>query len=226
MTKSIVVIEDDSDVIDVLLYFLQKENFSVRVAQDGLSGLELASRVTPDLILLDLVLPKMNGIEVCRRLRAIEWLRETRVIMLSAKSTETDKLEGFETGADDYVTKPFSPYELIARIKASLRLRDGSAMEKQLEYDRVIIDRAKHEVSYNGEKIEMTAKELAVLIYLIENKGRVLTRDMILKRIWGHDYFGTTRTVDVHVAHLRQKISILSDAIVTIKPIGYKLQAN
>jgi two-component system alkaline phosphatase synthesis response regulator PhoP len=223
MRINIVVIEDDRDVIDVLRYFLEKEDFRVHVAQDGFAGLELAAKLVPNLILLDLILPKLDGIEVCKKLKSDSRLREIPVIMLTAKGEEIDKIQGLETGADDYVTKPFSPKELVARVRANLRRRAGKMPDQELHYGKISIDTVKHEVRYEGKEVELTPKEFELLVYLIENKGRVVTRDMILNHIWGYDYFGTTRTVDVHITHLRQKITPLADALTTIKPLGYKL---
>ena len=223
MRKNIVVIEDDKDVIDVLRYFLEKEDYRVHVAQDGLAGLELAAKTQPNLILLDLALPKLDGIEVCKKLKGDPRLSDVPIIMVTAKGELGDKIAGLELGADDYVTKPFNPQELIARVRANLRRREGIP-RKEFQYGNIIVDTFKHEVLYEGKEIELTAKEFELLLYLIENKGRVLTRDMILNHVWGYDYFGTTRTVDVHVTHLRQKLSVLADAITTIKPLGYKLK--
>jgi len=222
--QNIVVIEDDKDVIDVVRYFLEKENYRVHVAQDGLSGIQLAVRIIPSLILLDLMLPKMNGIDVCKKLRADGRLSNVAIIMVTAKGEVTDKILGLETGADDYVTKPFSPHELLARVKANLRRREGKLPEQEMHYREIFVDSFKHEVHVDGKAVELTAKEFELLVYLIENQGRVLTRHMILNHVWGYDYFGTTRTVDVHVTHLRHKLPPLADAILTVKPLGYKLK--
>ena len=223
MRKNIVVIEDDKDVIDVLRYFLEKEDYRVHVAQDGLSALDLVFKVQPNLILLDLALPKLDGISVCKKLKADQRLNDVPIIMITAKGEVGDKIEGLESGADDYVTKPFNPQELIARIRANLRRREGTP-KKEFQYANIVVDTFKHEVLYEGKEVELTAKEFELLLYLIENKGRVLTRDMILNHVWGYDYFGTTRTVDVHVTHLRQKLSVLAEALTTVKPLGYKLK--
>jgi two-component system, OmpR family, alkaline phosphatase synthesis response regulator PhoP len=144
--------------------------------------------------------------------------------MLTAKAEEADKVKGLETGADDYVTKPFSAKELMARVKAHIRRREGSLPEKQFEYGGLSMDTVRHEVRWTGTEIELTAKEFELLLYMLENKGRVLTRDMILNHVWGYNYFGSTRTVDVHITRLRQKIPFLSEAISTIKSFGYKLK--
>lgn len=223
MRTNIVVIEDDNDSIDVLRYFLEKENYSVHIARDGLEGLKLAEKVVPNLILLDLTLPKLEGWEVCMRLKADDRLFSIPVIMLTAKGEEGDKIRGLEIGATDYVTKPFSPRELMARVKAHLR-EAGNHSEKRFNYGNISVDPLKHEALFDGKEVDLTLKEFELLLYLMKNKGRVLTRNMILNHVWGYNYYGTTRTVDVHVTHLRQKISILADAIATVPSLGYKLK--
>jgi two-component system alkaline phosphatase synthesis response regulator PhoP len=224
MRKNILVVEDEKDIIEVLRYYLEKENYRLHVAEDGFTALDIAEKVVPNLIILDLMLPKLDGHEVCRRLRADERLREIPIIMLTAKAEEADKIKGLELGADDYVTKPFSAKELMARVKAHIRRREGTIPEKQFEYGGLTVDTVKHEVRIHGEEIELTAKEFELLLYMLENKGRVLTRDMILNHVWGYNYFGSTRTVDVHITRLRQKIPLLTEAINTIKSFGYKLK--
>jgi len=224
MRKNILVVEDEKDIVEVLRYYLEKENYRVHIAQDGFNAIEIAGKVIPNLILLDLMLPKMDGIEVCRRLKADDRLREIPIIMLTAKAEEGDKVKGLEIGADDYVTKPFSAKELMARVKAHLRRREGERVEKSYEYGKLSVDTVKHEIRLGAKEVELTAKEFELLLYLLENKGRVLTRDMILNHVWGYDYFGSTRTVDVHVTRLRQKIPLLAEAVATIKSFGYKLK--
>jgi two-component system, OmpR family, alkaline phosphatase synthesis response regulator PhoP len=223
MRTNIVVIEDDNDSIDVLRYFLEKENYCVHIARDGIEGLKLAEKVVPNLILLDLTLPKLEGWEVCMRLKADDRLFSIPVIMLTAKGEEGDKIHGLEIGAADYITKPFSPRELVARVKAHLR-EAGNHSEKRFNYGTISVDPLKHEALFDGKEVELTLKEFELLLYLMKNKGRVLTRNMILNHVWGYNYYGTTRTVDVHVTHLRQKISILADAIATVPSLGYKLK--
>jgi DNA-binding response OmpR family regulator len=224
MRKNILVVEDEKDIIEVLRYYLEKDNYRVHIAQDGFMALELAGKIVPNLILLDLMLPKLDGVETCRRLKADERLREIPVIMVTAKAEEADKIRGLEIGADDYVTKPFSAKELMARVKAQLRRHEGSIPEKNFTYGELTVDTVKHEVRYKNDEIELTAKEFELLLYMLENKGRVLTRDMILNHVWGYDYFGSTRTVDVHITRLRQKIPLLAEAVSTIKSFGYKLK--
>ncbi len=226
MRKNILVVEDEKDIIEVLRYYLEKDNYRVHVAEDGFTALEIAEKVVPNLVILDLMLPRLDGIEVCKRMKTDERLREIPIIMLTAKAEEADKIKGLETGADDYVTKPFSAKELMARVKAHIRRREGSIPEKQFEYGGLSMDTVKHEVRWTGTEIELTAKEFELLLYMLENKGRVLTRDMILNHVWGYNYFGSTRTVDVHVTRLRQKIPFLSEAISTIKSFGYKLKEH
>ena len=224
MRKNILVVEDESDIIEVLRYYLEKENYRVHIARDGFQALEIGEKVVPNLVILDLMLPRLDGIEVCKRLKGDERLRDIPIIMLTAKAEEADKIKGLETGADDYVTKPFSAKELMARVKAHIRRREGSIPEKQFSYGGLTVDTVKHEVRLNTSEIELTAKEFELLLYMLENKGRVLTRDMILNHVWGYNYFGSTRTVDVHITRIRQKIPLLSDAISTIKSFGYKLK--
>jgi len=224
--KNILIVEDEKDIIEVLRYYLEKENYRVHVARDGFSALELAGRIIPSLILLDLMLPQLDGIEVCRKLKADERLREIPIIMVTAKAEEVDKIRGLEIGADDYVTKPFSAKELVARIKAQLRRREGAVPEKSFAYAGLTLDTIKHEVRFKNQEIELTAKEFELLAYMLENKGRILTRDMILNHVWGYDYFGSTRTVDVHVTRLRQKLPLLASALTTIKSFGYKLKEH
>jgi DNA-binding response OmpR family regulator len=224
MTRNILVIEDDKDVIDVFRYFLEKENFRVHVAKDGLVGLEMAARIVPNLILLDLMIPKLDGIEVCKSLKSDRRLGDIPLIMVTAKVEEADKVKGLEIGADDYVSKPFSPKELVARVRAAIRRHEGKKPDSMFHYGNFSVDVVKHEVFSAEREVELTSKEFELLVYLIENKGRVVTRDMILNHVWGYNYFGTTRTVDVHVTHLRQKLPILADALTTVKPLGYKLK--
>lgn len=224
MRKNILIIEDEKDIVEVIRYYLEKESYRVHVAQDGFAGLEMATRIVPNLILLDLMLPKLDGIEVCKKMKSDSRLRDIPVIMVTAKGEEADKVRGLEIGADDYVTKPFSAKELMARIKVHLRLREGGIPEKMFQYGNLSVDTIKHEIRLDGRNIELTAKEFELLLYLLENKGRVLTRDMILNHVWGYDYFGSTRTVDVHMTRLRQKIPLLATSITTIKSFGYKLK--
>ncbi len=224
MAKRILIVEDEKDIRDLLEHYLKKEGYEVQSAKDGESALTKASRETFDLLILDLMLPVMDGLEVCRRLRAQPATAGMPIIMLTAKTEESDRIVGLEMGADDYVTKPFSPRELLARIKAlHRRLEKPKHQERKFEYGGIALDCERHEVTYKGRSYSLTSKEFNLLEYFIANRGRVLSRDLLLNALWGYDYFGTTRTVDVHVARLRQKFSILEKTLVAIKGLGYKM---
>jgi DNA-binding response OmpR family regulator len=178
------------------------------------------------LIILDLMLPELDGLEVCKKIRMNADTAMIPILMLTAKAEESDTVIGLELGADDYVTKPFSPKALVARVKALLRRTDRSAGEAQAihRYNSLVIDLSRHEVKVQDREIQLTAKEFGLLEHLVRNMGRVLTRDVLLNAVWGYDYYGTTRTVDVHVRRLKQKIPLLHDAIVSVKSLGYKLR--
>jgi len=225
MSKKVLIIEDERDIRDLVAHYLTKEGYKVEPALDGAKGLSLAKTLNPDVIILDIMLPEMDGLEVCKKLRADPKTAAVPIIMLTAKGEETDKIVGLELGADDYLTKPFSPKELTARVKALLRRTAPSDVKAQTYvYGELHLDTVRHEVRLKGKEIPLTAKEFGLLEQLLLNKGRVLTRDVLLNQVWGYDYYGTTRTVDVHIRRLREKISLLSDAILTVKPYGYKLK--
>ena len=225
MQKKILIIEDEGDIVNLLEHYLSKEGYTICVANDGIAGLHLAGREKPDLIILDLMLPELDGLEVCKRLRKTRESANLPVLMLTAKGEESDKIVGLELGADDYVTKPFSPKELVARVKALLR-RSEQREEQSISYSygNLILDVTGHDVRLDGIEIHMRAKEFDLLLQLLKNKGRVLAREMLLDTIWGYDADVTTRTVDVHIRRLREKIPFLSEAIVTVKSYGYKLR--
>ena len=171
------------------------------------------------------MLPRVDGLEICRNLRSRPQTADLPIIMITAKAEEADRIVGLEMGADDYITKPFSPREVVARVKAIFRrLEKPKAKEVRQEYGGIALDPSKHEVTYRGKSKSLTSKEFKLLDYFLSNRGLVLTRDTLLNEIWGYDYFGTTRTVDVHVAHLRHKFQILNKSLVSIKGLGYKLQ--
>jgi two-component system alkaline phosphatase synthesis response regulator PhoP len=225
MPKKIFLIEDEKDIRDLLELYLKREGYGVQSAKDGEAGLQRIAKERFDLILLDLMLPHMDGLEVCRILRSQPQTADLPVIMLTAKAEEADRIVGLELGADDYITKPFSPREVVARVKALFRrLEKSKAKEMRYEYGGIRLDPSRHEVSYKKKVQNLTAKEFKLLEYLMVNKGRVLSRDHLLNEVWGYDYFGTTRTVDVHVAHLRQKFPILNKSLLSVKGLGYKLQ--
>jgi len=225
MAKKILIIEDEKDIQDLLQLYLKREGYDVHIAKDGEAGLRKASQERYDLVLLDLMLPQMDGLEICRNLRSRPQTSQIPIIMITAKAEESDRIVGLEMGADDYITKPFSPREVLARVRAILRrLEKPKAKEVRYEYGGIALDQSKHEVSYKGKVHSLTAKEFKLLEHFLDNKGRVLSRDMLLNEIWGYDYFGTTRTVDVHVARLRQKFAVLNKSLVSLKGLGYKLQ--
>ncbi len=225
MKKSIVVIEDESDILEVLQYNLEREGFRVRTCRDGASGLRLVREESPDLVLLDLMLPSLDGIEICRRLREDSVTREIPVIMLTAKGEESDVVLGLGVGADDYVTKPFSTSELIARVRAVLRraavTEDGLARER-IERSGVVIDTVKHKVTVDGESVPFTATELRLLHFLASHPGRVFTRDLLLGRAIGEHAFVDDRNIDVHVRSIRKKLGAHRDLVETIRGVGYR----
>ena len=227
--QKILVIEDDSSIRELVTWNLSEEGYDCVFACDGREGLEAARRELPDLILLDLMLPFKDGFEVIKSIR-MDGIN-TPVIMLTAKTEETDKVIGLEFGADDYITKPFGIRELKARIKAVLRRtrNEDPDEEKENETDGLIsiggltIDIPRHEVISNGEKIALTLKEFELLRFLAENQGRVLTRELLLDRVWGYEYLGETRTVDVHIRYLRRKLGESGNQITTVRGLGYKI---
>ncbi len=227
MRKKILVIEDEKDIQELLGHYLGREGFQVEAAGNGEAGLRKVREKKFDLILLDLMLPQMDGLEVCRALRSQAQTAGIPLIMVTAKREETDRVVGLEMGADDYITKPFSPREVVARIKALFRrLEKPKPKEKKYRYGDIILDPERHEAAYKGIAQTLTVKEFKLLEGLIQNKGRVLSRDFLLNEIWGYDYFGTTRTVDVHIARLRQKFPLLNTALLSVKGMGYKLQED
>ncbi|HEX2056516.1 MAG TPA: response regulator transcription factor [Nitrospiraceae bacterium] len=225
-SKKILVVEDEADILHLVTLYLEKEGFRIRTAGTGVQALKVMKEDRPDLIILDLMLPEMDGLEVCKKIRFDPDTAMIPILMLTAKAEETDTVIGLELGADDYVTKPFSPKALIARVKALLRRMDRSTGEAQSihRYQSLVIDPSRHEVRVKDREIPLTAKEFGLLEHLVRNVGRVLTRDVLLNAVWGYDYYGTTRTVDVHVRRLKQKIPLLNDAIVSVKSLGYKLR--
>ncbi len=221
----ILIIEDERDIQDLIRHYLEKDGFRTRTASDGTAGLAAARQEHPDLIVLDLMLPGLDGLELCKKLRADPTTALTPVIMLTAKAEESDKIVGLELGADDYLTKPFSPKELVARIKALLRRADRRDADPQpYTYGTLSLDTVRHEVKVGEQEVSLTAKEFGLLEQLLRNRGRVLTRDVLLNTVWGYDYHGTTRTVDVHIRRLKQKAPLLNEAIVSVKSLGYKLR--
>jgi two-component system response regulator RegX3 len=226
---TILVVEDEESFVEALTVGLKREGFRVHVARDGVDAITMFDVVRPDLVLLDVMLPRVSGIDVCRDLR-----RRSRVpiIMVSAKTAEIDTVVGLEVGADDYVPKPYRLRELVARMRAALRRApgpDAPASTMILEVGDVLLDPERHEVFVRGEKVSLPLKEFELLEVLLDNAGRVLTRDALIDRVWGADYVGDTKTLDVHVKRLRAKVeenSAVPTRIVTIRGLGYKYEAG
>lgn len=226
--KKILIIEDEPNIRELVLYNLQANGYEGIEAEDGIMGITMVHTEKPDLILLDIMLPGKDGYEICRELRTEG--NNTPIIMLTAKTEEIDRVLGLEFGADDYISKPFGIRELIARIKAVLRRYEGvkkestSTSEYILKIDDLEINKERHQVTVGGQSIELTLKEFELLSYLAENRGKVLTRDQLLDKVWGIEYAGETRTVDVHIRYLRKKLGSEDKYIETIRGKGYKLK--
>ncbi|HEY5997567.1 MAG TPA: response regulator transcription factor [Candidatus Deferrimicrobiaceae bacterium] len=227
MPKTVLVIEDEQEIRDLLAHYLRKDGFRPLVAPDGETGLATARAERPDMILLDIMLPGMDGLELLRTVRADPAIGRTPLLMLTAKGDETDRVVGLELGADDYIPKPFSPREVIARVKAIFRRSapaPAAPADKVYEYGTLVMDLSRHEVRVGGELSALTTKEFRILEALLGAAGRVLSREAILQKAWGDDTYVADRTVDVHVSKLRQKIPLLANAIETVKDVGYKLK--
>ncbi len=220
----ILIAEDDRDIADLVSHYVSKTGWSVHIAAAGDEALAYVRSHPVDAIVLDLMLPGMDGLDVCRALRADRATAGIPIIMLTARTDEADRVRGLELGADDYVAKPFSPNELMARLRAVLR-RVHRSDATTLTCGPIVVDLERHTVSHDGVNVELTAKEFLLLQYLMEHRGRVLSRDLLLGDVWGYQYTGGTRTVDVHVRRLRQKLPSLVTGLVTIKQFGYKLEA-
>lgn len=223
MLQQILIVEDDADIAESLRYNFEREGFRPIIAESGEKGLRLAldEKYPPALILLDLMLPGMSGMELCRRLRREPLTEKTPIIMLTAKTAETDKISGLNTGADDYIVKPFSVKEVIARVRAVLRRVEKDTVE-QYEDEQLAIDFADMRVACGGEEVRLTRKEFSLLEHLVKNSGRVATRQQLLDNVWGYSYFGDTRTLDVHIRRLRQKLGDCGESIETVVGIGYR----
>ncbi len=227
--NSILVVEDEDTLLEALRYNLVKEGYGVTTAADGVQAIELAHSEKPDVIILDIMLPKLDGFEVCRILRKD---MTVPILMLTAKESEIDKVVGLELGADDYMTKPFSMRELLARVRAMLRRammveKEPSEEELMLEVDDLVIDLAKHQANLKGSRLNLTRKEFDLLAFLAKNRNIVFSREQILKKVWGYEYFGGDRTVDVHIRWLRQKIEAdpaHPKRLVTVRGVGYRFE--
>ncbi len=223
MQKHILIVEDDADIAEGLHYNLKREGFRPTIAESGEKALRIAvdEKTSPDLILLDIMLPGMSGLELCRRLRREPITETTPIIMLTAKAAEAEKIAGLEIGADDYIVKPFSVKEVMARVRAVLR-RTEKEESPRYEDPRVSIDFADMRVYCDGEIVKLTRKEFALLAHLVKNTGRVATRQQLLDNVWGYSYFGDKRTLDVHIRRLRQKMGECGPCIETVVGVGYR----
>jgi two-component system alkaline phosphatase synthesis response regulator PhoP len=225
MNTRVLIVEDNRDIADLVARYLGKAGFTTDVISSGREALAAVADHPPDLVILDLMLPQVDGLEICRAIRTNEKTAAIPIIMLTARAEESDRIVGLELGADDYVAKPFSPNELVARARALLRRaqRGQAPGGYAIRYGAILVDPETHTVSCQGETVMLTAKEFLLLHYLMRHPGRVLSRDVLLTDVWGYRYTGGTRTVDVHVRRLREKLPPLADAIVTVKQFGYKL---
>lgn len=223
--ESILVVEDENDIVDLIKYHLEQSGFSVITALDGPSGLERAKKEHPSFIILDLMLPEMDGKDICRALKSNASTQSIPILMLTARAEEVDRVVGFELGADDYVTKPFSPKELVLRVKAILRRKKvPQESEKIIQIGGLLIDIDRHHVSIKKNPIPLTSTEFKLLVELASNRGRVQTRERLLDKVWGYTYEGYARTVDTHVRRLREKLGPLGDSIETIRGVGYRFR--
>jgi len=224
----ILVVEDDPDIAQLVARYLQKAGFTTEVIASGREAVGAISARPPDLLILDLMLPHVDGLEICRFVRGNDKIAATPIIMVTARADESDRIVGLEIGADDYLAKPFSPNELVARVRALLRraARGTAHGGKAVTYGSIVIDPDQHTVSSEGQPVTLTAKEFLLLEYLMKHRSRVLSRDVLLTDVWGYRYTGGTRTVDVHVRRLREKLPLLADALVTVKQFGYKLRSS
>ena len=226
MAKSILIVEDDNNIADLLRLYLEKEGYQATIAADGTQGIDLYRKLRPDLVLLDVMMPGVDGWGV---LRAIRQDSQTPVIMLTAKGETTDKVSGLKQGADDYITKPFEMKEVLARIEAVLRRAAGDGEKekpRRLVFDKLIIDLDSFELIVDGKRVESPPKEMELLYHLASTPNRVYTRNQLLDEVWGFDYFGDSRTVDVHVKRLREKLEGVSDqwSLKTVWGVGYKFE--
>ena len=227
--KKVLIVDDEEHIRELIKFNLKKEEYDIEVAVNGTEALNIIREIKFDLILLDLMLPEIDGLEVCKEIRRNEETSDIPVMMITAKGEEFDKVLGLELGADDYITKPFSIRELMARVKALLRRSNVKKEENIIKFGDVVVNFKTREVTKGTQNVELTLKEFELLKLLIKNKGNILTRELLLDKIWGYEYIGETRTVDVHIRHLRKKIE--SDDknpqyIQTIRGVGYKFTSN
>jgi two-component system, OmpR family, alkaline phosphatase synthesis response regulator PhoP len=228
MTTRILIVEDDPDIAELVVRYLDKAGFTTERSASGREALQMIASRPPGLLVLDLMLPHVDGLEICRVVRTNAKTAEIPIIMLTARAEESERIVGLELGADDYLAKPFSPNELVARVRALLRRaqRGGAPPPRTLAYGPIALDTERHVVSTDGRDVTLTAKEFLLLEYLLLHRGRVLSRDVLLTDVWGYRYTGGTRTVDVHVRRLREKLPVLAEGLVTVKQFGYKLMES
>jgi two-component system alkaline phosphatase synthesis response regulator PhoP len=221
--ESILIVDDEPSIVQLARLYLEREGFCVQEAGDGVSALDAAAKIKPSLIVLDVMLPKLDGYEVCRKLRAAE--NQVPILMLTARDEDIDKILGLELGADDYLTKPFNPHELVARAKAILRRTERPVLagNKPIHLGGLTIDPASREVHLTERRLDLRTQEFDLLLTLAEHHGHVLSREQLLQLAWGFDYYGQTRTADVHIAHLRKKLAGGMVKIETVTGVGYKL---
>jgi two-component system alkaline phosphatase synthesis response regulator PhoP len=224
-SQKVLVVDDEEPILELLKYNLEKQGYEVKVATDGFSGVELAKRFHPDLVLLDIMMPKMDGVETCRQLRAIPELQNTFIVFLTARSEEYSEVAGFDVGADDYITKPIKPRALMSRISALFR-RDSKkkTTTAQITVGSLTVDRTSYTIKVKGREISLPKKEFELLFFLAQNPNKVFSRDDLLQNIWGSDVYVLARTVDVHIRKVREKIG--DDYITTVKGVGYKFNLN
>jgi two-component system alkaline phosphatase synthesis response regulator PhoP len=221
----ILIVEDDQDIAKLVARYLNKAGYTTEIVASGRDALRTITTNAPDLLVLDLMLPQVDGLEICRAVRANKKTAAIPIIMLTARGEESDRIVGLEIGADDYLSKPFSPGELVARVRALFRRaqRVEGSDDRRIRYGPIVVDADRHTVAAHGSEVTLTAKEFLLLQYLLEHRGRVLSRDVLLTDVWGYRYTGGTRTVDVHVRRLREKLPLLAASLVTVKQFGYKL---
>lgn len=221
----ILIVEDDKDILNLVAWHLKAADYEVLKAEDGATGLDTALREKPDLIVLDLMLPGMDGLDVCKTLKRSKETGSTPIIMLTARGEEADRIVGLELGADDYVVKPFSPRELVLRVQAVMRRAAGTApAQDALAVEGIAVDPQAHRVWIDNEEVVLTATEFKLLVELMHNRGRVLTRDRLLDRVWGYQFEGYARTVDTHIRRLRQKLGPYAHLVETIRGVGYRFR--
>jgi DNA-binding response OmpR family regulator len=228
----VLVVEDDPDIAQLVAHYLEKAGFTTEIASSGRDALASVAAQPPDLLVLDLMLPQVDGLEICRVVRGNTATAGVPIIMLTARAEESDRIVGLEIGADDYLAKPFSPGELVARVRALLRRATRAAQASSgssvptgqtVAYGSIVMDAGRHTVTADAKLVTLTAKEFVLLDYFLQHRGRVLSRDVLLTDVWGYRYTGGTRTVDVHIRRLREKLPLLATALVTVKQFGYKL---